>query len=784
MASDSTLIFKRKKAKSAQRTRDASPDNDSATTAQGTGDESPSILATKLKNKVKRAQPKSRLSFGGADDEEGGEEVFQVKKSNLSKKLALGTHPATVALNSSISTSRGPTYDQTYLNQLKASTPTSRPRLADDAYDADTSMNIDVSLNDMDVDIDDSASFNLPSESSIKVAKEKRERLRKTQAAGEEDFISLSLTRRADEPPGPHPESRLVREEDELGEGEDEFAEYTSAQERIALGKKSKKLEASKRRDNMKEMIADAEEEDEETMEWEQEQLRRGGHQTPEPSAPSKVKEAYKPAPSNFCSILHRPGSYKVPVPLATPLPTLNTALSRLTQQFTQLTTSHAQNTAALETLAQERDEIDTREKEMRDMVGRAEEKSSWFGSFKEWVEGVAGFLDEKYPLLEKLEEEHLSLLQERSDLVCQRRQMDDEDDLTIFLGPLPTPVAKPELEEYDELGRIIPKPNAAFARRERRTARLSRRQVRQQRSRKAELEEGYSTDSSLPPPDASAYSSAIASLALRTKEVLADVRADEFRDPGKGRWSVWREKYSDSYIGAWGGLGVVSVWEFWVRLELIGWDCVEDSRSLHDFKWYKGLYEYSRPGNGDPHERELGPDGDLVVSMISTAVIPRLCKLVEGGAFDAYSEQHVRRMVDLAEEVEASVETGNMKFQTLLKSVITNFETAIIGTEELLVKFNSVQQSITPFDPESIPARQRFLARRVKLLKNMLRWRKYTGERFGVGMLMSRLVERCVSGVAESGWEVGGEDVAKTVVSLLPGELVPPQLKQRLTSR
>lgn len=37
-----------------------------------------------------------------------------------------------------------------------------------------------------------------------------------------------------------------------------EFAEYTSAQERIALGKKSKKAEASKRRDAMKELIADA----------------------------------------------------------------------------------------------------------------------------------------------------------------------------------------------------------------------------------------------------------------------------------------------------------------------------------------------------------------------------------------------------------------------------------------------------------------------------------------------------------------------------------------------
>ena len=37
-----------------------------------------------------------------------------------------------------------------------------------------------------------------------------------------------------------------------------EYAEYTSAQERIALGKKSRKLEAKKRRDEMHEMIAEA----------------------------------------------------------------------------------------------------------------------------------------------------------------------------------------------------------------------------------------------------------------------------------------------------------------------------------------------------------------------------------------------------------------------------------------------------------------------------------------------------------------------------------------------
>ncbi|KAF8876407.1 hypothetical protein BD779DRAFT_1475660 [Infundibulicybe gibba] len=30
-----------------------------------------------------------------------------------------------------------------------------------------------------------------------------------------------------------------------------------------------------------------------------------------------------------------------------------------------------------------------------------------------------------------------------------------------------------------------------------------------------------------------------------------------------------------ESYANAWVGLGVVSIWEFWVRLEVVGWDCL-----------------------------------------------------------------------------------------------------------------------------------------------------------------------------------------------------------------
>ena len=83
-------------------------------------------------------------------------------------------------------------------------------------------------------------------------------------------------------------------------------------------------------------------------------------------------------------------------VPPATPLPNLSTAIARLSEQFAQLTTSHAKNSAALTALGQERIEIDNREKEIREMVEKAEAKRAWFQSFSEWVESVAGFLDEK----------------------------------------------------------------------------------------------------------------------------------------------------------------------------------------------------------------------------------------------------------------------------------------------------------------------------------------------------------------------------------------------------
>ena len=74
----------------------------------------------------------------------------------------------------------------------------------------------------------------------------------------------------------------------------------------------------------------------------------------------------------------------------------MSAAVARLTKSMSDLTTSHAQHSAAMLKLSEEQRLLEEREKEMREMIEKAEEKRSWFAAFKDWVESVATFLDEK----------------------------------------------------------------------------------------------------------------------------------------------------------------------------------------------------------------------------------------------------------------------------------------------------------------------------------------------------------------------------------------------------
>lgn len=80
---------------------------------------------------------------------------------------------------------------------------------------------------------DDQADTAIPSASSILAAKQKRERIRSNK--GGDDYISLSVSKRDDFSQGSHPESRLMREDDELGDAADGRSTFVLISEDIGL---------------------------------------------------------------------------------------------------------------------------------------------------------------------------------------------------------------------------------------------------------------------------------------------------------------------------------------------------------------------------------------------------------------------------------------------------------------------------------------------------------------------------------------------------------------------
>ncbi|KAF8262278.1 GCFC-domain-containing protein [Lactarius quietus] len=767
--SDPPVIFKRTKPKASQRAREESHQDEKEQKVQ-TIEPSPSAVASKIKNKAKqRAKTKTSLSFGAEEEEEG----FKIKKSNLSQKLTLrqlptqsGTLPNVDQDSLSHPTAGSPMYDEAHLNELKAGTPSFRPSIStSDEHDLDTPIistpgdSVMESLADSDA-----TGVAIPTQSFVLAAKEKRERLRTSGPASSntEDYISLSLTKRDDEYLGPHPESRLMREDDDLGEGDDDFAEYTSAKTRIALGKKARKVEADKVREEMQDLIADAEDVDEETQEWEQAQFKRSGLQ-----------------PDNSFSTPAATSVYKAtPIPPLTEIPSLESSVTRISQTLVSMTTSHTQNTALVSALSIEHNQLDGRETELREIIARTEEKRRWFADFRDWLENVATFLDEKFPPLEQLEDEHISILKERRDMIHSRRRAENEDDLSLFLrSPLTVPAAGPE--DLDDMGRDVPR--LKVTRDDRQRARAARRLSRRKSGCQGQDEEGYSTDATLPPSDAADYLAALELLSRKRGDILSDVKVKEFKDPSVGigqKFAEWRGRFEDSYQGAWGGLGLVGAWEFWARLEMLGWNPFEDSRTLDSYHWHESLYKYSRPIQLDEDEDELqlGPDGDLVSAIVSTTVLPRLSKLVEGGALDPYSSKDIRRLLHLTEEIEVSVEKNHHKFQILFKTVLSIFQDAVNDLASLQEPF--LASDSAPFHPGAIAARTRLLAHEEKLMTNILRWRKYTNSLFGIDEVVKNLLVECVLPIAKTGWEVGGQVYVHRITQKLPNELATLDIK------
>lgn len=149
-----------------------------------------------------------------------------------------------------------PSYSEDYLKELRDSTPVTPKSMTE----KEKEKTVDVAAKFGEV-MKVSAPSAIPSEAEIREKKERRSRLAKEHGYGEkeEDYIALDDAVQVDEwdpeSLGEERDTRLLRDDEDFAEGFDEFVEDG----RISLGKKAEREQKRKQREEMRELINEAE---------------------------------------------------------------------------------------------------------------------------------------------------------------------------------------------------------------------------------------------------------------------------------------------------------------------------------------------------------------------------------------------------------------------------------------------------------------------------------------------------------------------------------------------
>jgi hypothetical protein len=328
----------------------------------------PSIGRSNSTLKKKKAAS-SRLSFGPGEIISGDaaealedDEAFTPKKSGLGRR-AIESNALRKSLPISNREREGddkerPTYSKDYLNELKSSTPTT-PKDLQSLQAGIEDEGLDSSELEGAMIVDTDAPAYIPSEAEIREKKERRARL-----ANEKDFISLSddgggdgsqlslLLRKK------KPESRLVREDEDLGEGFDEFVDDG----RISLGKKQEREAKRRHRKEMADMIYQAEGSgDDESDDSEAE--RRAAYEAAQTRAGMDGLHKHDDGIENAAS--------QVPSKI-TPLPVLSECLARLQSTMSSMELEMNKRHQKLEGLEKDKREVLVREKEVQELLKQA----------------------------------------------------------------------------------------------------------------------------------------------------------------------------------------------------------------------------------------------------------------------------------------------------------------------------------------------------------------------------------------------------------------------------
>ncbi|PNS21838.1 hypothetical protein CAC42_436 [Sphaceloma murrayae] len=352
-------------------------------TAQSSDSETTPSFVKRPSNKSRKSTS-LRTSFGVAEDADGDSTTSGVvtpRRSNLSKvtlqRNAERRRAADVPFRAAREDSEErPVYNKSMLEELKQSTP-STPK---DISRTGTDVEEDAPGAGRAVDLASKFGSSLsryqapsaiPTDAEIQEKKARRARMAKEQevisldAGSEEEDLDDNVTR--DEtgklilkPVEKYPESRLVREDEDIFEDFDDF----TTDGKVALGRKAEKEAEIKRRAEMAALIEQAEGQSDDEDEDDSEAERNAAFETAQTRSGrygSKAVGADSARP-------------RTP-PRITPLPTLEGVMSRLKARVEEMELAKSNKAQELESLRAERKQIESEEARVQAALQETAEK-------------------------------------------------------------------------------------------------------------------------------------------------------------------------------------------------------------------------------------------------------------------------------------------------------------------------------------------------------------------------------------------------------------------------
>ncbi|XP_041351810.1 PAX3- and PAX7-binding protein 1-like [Gigantopelta aegis] len=615
----------------------------------------------KKKKSEKDAAAKIALSF---DHDEGDDtEIFQVKKSNHSRRVAKqlkketlkekqGDKPASPKLKTDLNNETSHDLAEEQLKKLREEIKTLN---GDDDDDDDSDDETGHTFRSM------LARGEIPDARTIHMIRKQRQYKREQ---GDE-IIPL------EEPVDKSKTARLVRD-DEHDRSDDED------EERIDFTINLAAKERQKMRDDFlaAEHGSDNEVSDEDQKEWEAELIRKAVTAVVPLPETASVMDTFTNSYSNHSSIFESVPPSTTPAKMTTfqafkPMAkmtdpsqiTMESVTKRLKdrlESMDEVYRGHKMEYDKLTTnLADTAESID----ECDGKSASLEERYRFFQEMRGYVRDLVECLNEKVPIINDLELRLFNLMKTRADKLLQRRQQDVRDQCQDYMTSKTVKVVMGTKEEHAKQRRVA----------EREARRSRRRRQRESKDIRGH-HDGLSSDDEENQSDVSKFTLEKDNIMQVAGQLFNDV-VDDFSELEcvRREFEKWKFTYRDTYQEAYIGLCLPKLMNPFIRLQLLRWKPLEENCiDFEEAKWYNCLVFL---GSTDDEAISLDDDDiKILPAVVDKILIPKLTTMVES-VWDPLSTTQTSRLVNLVQKLIKDYPTvrGDSKnTQALLKAAVT----------------------------------------------------------------------------------------------------------------